>query len=79
MSTPDTTATPEASTEAPERLRDGLLTGPDARAFCGRIRAALAAGYVLHGSPAVTFDGTRVIAAQALVLPGTPTPETRLV
>lgn len=54
---------------APERLPYRLLTGPDDRAFCERVSAALADGYVLHGSPAVTFDGSRVIAAQAVVLP----------
>ncbi|MEV8039854.1 DUF1737 domain-containing protein [Arthrobacter sp. NPDC080082] len=46
-----------------------LLTGPDDRSFCERISAALAEGYVLHGSPAATFNGTSVIVAQALVLP----------
>ncbi|WP_285727555.1 DUF1737 domain-containing protein [Psychromicrobium xiongbiense] len=47
-----------------------LLTGPDDHAFCERVSAALAEGYVLHGSPSVTFNGTSVIAAQAVVLPG---------
>jgi hypothetical protein len=54
--------------ETPERLPYRVLTGPDDRAFCKRISAALADGYVLHGGPAVTFDGARVIVAQALVL-----------
>ncbi|MBT2565968.1 DUF1737 domain-containing protein [Arthrobacter sp. ISL-85] len=52
-----------------EKLSYRLITGPDDRAFCERISAALADGYVLHGSPAVTFNGTRVIVAQAVVLP----------
>jgi hypothetical protein len=47
-----------------------LLTGPDDRSFCERVSTALAEGYVLHGGPAVTFDGGRVVAAQAVVLPG---------
>jgi hypothetical protein len=47
-----------------------LLTGPDDRSFCERVSAALAEGYQLHGSPAATFDGERVIVAQAVVLPG---------
>jgi hypothetical protein len=49
-----------------------LLTGPDDRSFCERVSAALAEGYVLHGGPALTFDGVRVLAAQAVVLPGSP-------
>ncbi len=50
------------------RLRYRLLTGPDDAAFCDRVSRALAEGYRLHGGPALTFDGTRVIAAQAVVL-----------
>jgi haloacetate dehalogenase len=46
-----------------------VLTGPDDDSFCRRVSAALAAGYKLHGSPAVTFDGTNVIVAQALSWP----------
>lgn len=46
-----------------------LLTGPDDAAFCQRVSEALGLGYVLYGSPAATFDGQRVIAAQALVWP----------
>lgn len=44
-----------------------LLTGPDDAAFCRRVSDALALGYELHGSPAMTFDGQRVIVAQALL------------
>ena len=51
-----------------ERLAYRVLTGPDDRAFCERVSAALAEGYELHGGPALTFDGQRVIVAQALVL-----------
>jgi hypothetical protein len=50
------------------RLRYRLLTGPDDAAFCERVSRALAEGYRLHGNPAVTFDGTRVVVAQAVVL-----------
>jgi len=46
-----------------------LLSGPDDAAFCHRVSAALALGYVLHGSPALAFDGERIIAAQAIVWP----------
>lgn len=55
--------------KAEEKLAYRLITGPDDRAFCERISAALAEGYVLHGSPAATFNGTTVIVAQALLLP----------
>lgn len=56
--------------ETAERLAYRVLTGPDDRSFCERVSAALADGYVLHGGPALTFDGQRVIVAQAVVLPG---------
>lgn len=52
-----------------EKLSYRLISGPDDRAFCERISTALAEGYVLHGSPAATFNGASVIVAQALVLP----------
>jgi hypothetical protein len=44
-----------------------LLTGPDDAEFCRRVSAALELGYELYGDPAVTFDGERVIAAQAVL------------
>ena len=58
-------------TEQPDadRLAYRLLTGPDDAEFCERVSAALADGYVLYGSPAITHDGERAIVAQALVLP----------
>jgi hypothetical protein len=52
-----------------EKLAYRLITGPDDRSFCERISAALAEGYVLHGSPAVTFNGLTAIVAQAVILP----------
>jgi hypothetical protein len=52
----------------PVRLRYRLLTGTDDRAFCEKVSAALEDGYRLHGNPAVTFDGERVVTAQAVVL-----------
>ncbi|MBT8162015.1 MULTISPECIES: DUF1737 domain-containing protein [Arthrobacter] len=52
-----------------DKLSYRLITGPDTREFCERISAALAEGYVLHGSPAATFNGTDVIVAQAIILP----------
>lgn len=48
-----------------------LLTGPDDAAFCRRVTEALALGYELYGSPAATFNGERVIVAQAILWPGT--------
>lgn len=53
------------SDDAPPRYR--VLTGPDDHAFCERVSAALDDGYRLHGGPALTFDGARVIVAQAVV------------
>ncbi|WP_125614746.1 DUF1737 domain-containing protein [Specibacter cremeus] len=46
-----------------------MITGPDDRSFCERVSAALADGYVLHGSPALTYNGTNVICGQAVILP----------
>lgn len=46
-----------------------LLTGPDDASFCRRVSDALALGYLLHGSPAATFNGVTVIVAQALIWP----------
>lgn len=46
-----------------------VLTGPDDAAFCHRVSEAIELGYRLHGGPAVTFNGDRVIVAQALVWP----------
>lgn len=61
--------TPAVPGAAEERLAYRLFTGPDDRAFCERVSAALAEGYVLHGGPAATSNGGRVIVAQAVVLP----------
>jgi len=47
-----------------------VLTGPDDTAFCHRVSEAIALGYRLHGAPTVTFNGERVIVAQALLWPG---------
>lgn len=49
-------------------LRYRLITGVDDATFCARISDLLEQGYRLHGSPAVTFNGTNVIAAQAVIL-----------
>lgn len=44
-----------------------VLTGPDDDTFCRRVSDALAMGYRLAGSPALTHDGARVIVGQALL------------
>ncbi|MEU0198238.1 MULTISPECIES: DUF1737 domain-containing protein [unclassified Streptomyces] len=60
-------------TTPPDDLpRYRVLTGPDDAAFCRRVSEALDLGYELHGGPAVTFDGERVIVAQALLRPKRP-------
>lgn len=46
-----------------------VLTGPDDETFCRRVSEAIGLGYELHQGPAVTFNGERVIVAQALVWP----------
>ncbi|MGA9856319.1 MAG: DUF1737 domain-containing protein [Solirubrobacteraceae bacterium] len=57
-------------TDPPDNLpRYRLLTGPDDDAFCRRVSAALALGYQLHGSPALTTVGDQVIAGQAVIWP----------
>ncbi len=69
---PSTAPVPSAASPgaaAEEKLAYRLFTGPDDRSFCERVSAALAEGYVLHGSPSATFDGSSVIVAQAVVLP----------
>lgn len=46
-----------------------LLTGPDDAAFCHRVSEAVALGYQLYGSPAITFNGKEIIVAQAIIWP----------
>ena len=53
--------------EIEELPRYRLLTGPDDAGFCRRVSQALDQGYELYGSPALTYDGEQVIAAQAVV------------
>jgi hypothetical protein len=68
MTSPATTTT--ATNTPPDGLPTyRLLTGPDDASFCRRVSEALALGYELYGSPAVTFNGENVIAAQALLWP----------
>lgn len=58
-----------------EPLGYRLITGPDDAEFCARVTGLLDQGYRLYGSPALTFNGERVVAAQALVLPSSAGPE----
>jgi hypothetical protein len=59
------------ATNPPDGLpRYRLLTGPDDDAFCHRVSDALALGYALYGSPALTTADGAVVAAQALVWAG---------
>jgi hypothetical protein len=46
-----------------------LLTGKDDRAFCERVSEALAQGWRLYGSPAITWDveGSHAKVAQAVI------------
>jgi len=59
----------DQNTADAERPRYQLFTGPDTPDFSARVSAAIEDGYVLHGSPAITFDGTTTYVAQAVVLP----------
>lgn len=49
-----------------------VLTGPDDEAFCRRVSEAIGLGFELHGGPSLTYNGDRVIVAQALTWPGAP-------
>lgn len=55
--------------DSAKRLPYRLITGKDDSTFCERISRLLEEGYVLYGSPSVTYNGTDVIAAQAMILP----------
>lgn len=59
-----------------ERLLYRFITGPDDAEFCRRISALLDDGYILYGQPTLTYDGSTVIAGQALVWPDNPTSAT---
>ena len=43
------------------------LTGPDNEIFCQRVCEKLNSGWELYGNPTLTFNGTDVIAGQALI------------
>ncbi len=51
-----------------EKLAYRLLTGVDDRNFCTRVSKALADGYELYGSPAITSRNGSNYVAQAVVL-----------
>ncbi len=50
------------------KLKYRLLTGVDDLSFCEKVSRALEDGYELYGSPTATFDGHKVIVAQAVIL-----------
>jgi len=60
------------STSPDGKLIYRCLTGPDDDKFCARVSDALAQGWRLHGSPALTYDPEKgaVIVAQAVLWPG---------
>jgi hypothetical protein len=60
-------AAEKAAAKKPVHQAYKILTGIDNAAFCDRVCQALAEGYELYGSPAITFDGKNNIVAQALV------------
>jgi hypothetical protein len=64
---PVAAAKPAAAAKKPVHQTYKILTGIDNAAFCDRVCQALAEGYELYGSPAITFDGKNNIVAQALV------------
>ncbi len=60
---------PAVSARPAHLPRYRLLTGPDDDQFCRRVSEALDLGYVLHEGPALTVNGSTVIAGQAVVWP----------
>ncbi len=52
-----------------KKLEYRLITGKDDSSFCERISGLLEEGYILYGSPSVTFNDKDVIAAQAVIVP----------
>ena len=46
-----------------------LLTGPDDASFCQKVSDTIALGYKLYGSPSATFNGEKVVVAQAVIWP----------
>ncbi len=50
------------------KLKYRLLTGVDDRSFCEKVSHALEQGYMLYGSPAISFNGQNMIVAQAVIL-----------
>lgn len=59
--------------------RYALLTGYVGDAFHRQVSEALDMGYELYGSPAVTFDGKRMLLAQAVLWPGRTTTPAKVV
>jgi hypothetical protein len=62
------TARQASAPAAAPRLGYRFLTGPDTRAFCEKVSAALAEGYVLYGPPLLAFDDGEAYCGQAVIL-----------
>lgn len=65
--TEQSSAGPSSADEA-AAPRYRLITGPDDAELSQRVSDALAEGYELHGSPAITTRHGELMVAQALVL-----------
>ncbi len=50
-------------------LKYRLITGKDDSNLCMRISKLIEEGYILYGSPSITFNGKDNIVAQAVILP----------
>lgn len=44
-----------------------FITGPDDEKFCMRVTESLNNGWILYGSPTLSFDSKTPIAGQALI------------
>lgn len=53
-------------------LRYRLLTGPDDRAFCEKVSAALDEGYELYGSPSIAKGADGIVSCAQAVIRRTP-------
>jgi hypothetical protein len=63
---------PVSEIEAQPSLRYRLLTGPDDRAFCEKVSAALDEGYELYGSPSISKGADGVVSCAQAVIRRTP-------
>ncbi len=66
------TTTSPTSSPPDDKLAYRCITGKDDHAFCERVSQALADGWVLHGSPSITFnpEAGYCVVAQAVIWAG---------